>query len=240
MAGESWTLHLPPWGADKMSGLYAQLSLAITHFRPCTNSFKSPSPSFQFRLFLKLNKVIDHHKENIQSIVWGKGCAKCACLLCYVWIINTYSHLWWASGWWGMAQTIWDKHSFILFITASHLGIFCQDGKLRHQEEKVKLSVGPKPQAATCCTPVLICLMRFKSRFSDLARRRWELFKAAFGESMVLTDFSGTQKRAVTTLHAIFRPSVTSELKTEVRKTDMLSLVNSVAYEATLRAVSCL
>lgn len=57
---------------------------------------------------------------------------------------------------------------------------------------------------------------------------------------MVLTDFSGTQKRAVTPLHAIFRSSVTSELKTEVRKTDMLSLVNSVAYKATLRAVSCL
>lgn len=46
---------------------------------------------------------------------------------------------------------------------------------------------------------------------------------------MVSTYFFSTQKRAVTTLHAIFRPSVTSELKTEVRKTDMLSLVNSVA-----------
>lgn len=229
MAGELWTLHLPPWGADKMSGLYAQLSLAITHFRPCTNSFESPGPSFQFRLFLKLNKVTDHHKENIQSIVWGKGCAKCACLLCYVWIINKSSHLWRASSWWGTAQTIWDKHSFILFITASHLSIFCQDRKLRHREEKVILSVGPKPQAATCCTQGLICLMHFKSRFFDLAGRRWETFKAAFGELMVLTDSSGTQKRAVTTFHTIFRPSVTSELKTEVRKTDTLSLVNSVA-----------
>lgn len=70
LTGEWWTSHLTPQGADKMSGLYAQLSSAVSHFRALYKQLQVSRPFLSIQLFLKLNKVTDHHKENIQSIVW--------------------------------------------------------------------------------------------------------------------------------------------------------------------------
>lgn len=123
-------------GADKMSGLYSQLSLAVSHFRPLYKQLGVSKPFLSIQLLLKLNKVTDHHKKNIQSIVWKKGGAKWDCLLCCVWIINKYSHLCCASGCWRSQPTIWNKHIFILFITPSPFSRYCQDRKLKHEEEK--------------------------------------------------------------------------------------------------------
>ena len=61
-----------PGGADKMSGLYAQISWAVSHFRPLYKYFWVSGPFLSIQAFFKLNKVTDHHKENIHSIVWGK------------------------------------------------------------------------------------------------------------------------------------------------------------------------
>lgn len=124
-------------GPDKMSGLYAQISWAVSHLGPLYKQLWVSGPFLSIQTFFKLNKVTDHHKENIQSIVWGWGKgAKWDCLLCCVWIINKYSHLCWASGWWRTRPTIWNKHIFILFITPSHFSTDCQDWKLKHEEKR--------------------------------------------------------------------------------------------------------
>lgn len=136
LTGESWPSRLPP------QGIWQNVRTPRPAWLHCHSlqALVQTATSFQtlpfHSGFFFLNKVTGHHKENIQSIVWERGSTKWDCLVCNVWIINKYSHLCWASGWWRTQPTIWNKHIFILFIAASHFGIYCQDWKLKHKEEK--------------------------------------------------------------------------------------------------------
>lgn len=63
-------------------------------------------------------------------------------------------------------------------------------------------------------------LMPFTSRFSDLAGRSREIFKAAFRASRLLTDCPSTHtEEVVTTLHTVVKPSVTSGTKIRGQET---------------------
>ena len=125
-------------GADKMSGLYAQISWAVSHFRPLYKQLRVSRPFLSIQAFFQVKQ--SHWPS--QRKYGGKKGAKWNCLLCCVWIINKYSHLCWASSWWRTQPTIWNRHIFILFITSSHFSSDCQDWKLKDEEEKEQTFCG--------------------------------------------------------------------------------------------------
>lgn len=153
MAGESWTLHLPPQGADKMSGLYAQLSLAITHFQTLYKQFQVSQPFLSIQAVFEVKQSHWPSQRKYSKHCMGRGVCKMRpfTLLCldYKQIFTPVVGLWLMKN---LANYLRQTQFHTFHDCKSIPQSTAKTEELKYQGEKVKRSVGPKPQAATCQT----------------------------------------------------------------------------------------